>query len=313
MSSGLSSGRLANLVIAGVPKAGTGSLFAFLAQHPDICGSDEKETGYFNQYNPRRHTGPPAPIEEYARHFAHCAGERYALEATPTYSYGGLPVIGALRAVLDQPKIIISLRDPTERLWSAYTFQRSLGTLGDIGSFAEYLDVVQSRRRHASDLVPRDGLSGLYIGFYADYIGDWLEEFGDDLRIVFAEDLHRDARASVESLCRWLGIDTEVVADLDLGARNVTRHPRNMRLARAANSLRRRTNKLGVVPPALRRRLRRAYLRINAGGELSERFDPDLRRHVQGLYRESNDLTAKTLAAHGYRDLPAWLGTGPAA
>jgi hypothetical protein len=67
------------------------------------------------------------------------------------------------------------------------------------------------------------------------------------------------------------------------------------------------------VPPALRQRLRHAYLRVNAGGELSERLDPELRRHVEGLYRVSNESTAKTLAAHGYRDLPAWLGTGSAA
>ena len=81
--------RIADLVIAGVPKAATGSLFAYLAQHHDVCASDLKETGYFNHYNPQRHSGPVPPIEEYARHFAHSAGERYALEATPTYSYGG--------------------------------------------------------------------------------------------------------------------------------------------------------------------------------------------------------------------------------
>ena len=122
-------GRIADLVIAGVPKAGTGSLFAYLAQHPDICASDEKETGYFNHYNPQRHTGPVPPLEEYARHFAHWKGERYALEATPTYSYGGRPVISAIRSVLGQPKIIISLRDPAERLWSAYRAAHPRATL----------------------------------------------------------------------------------------------------------------------------------------------------------------------------------------
>src|SRR3712207_6768036 len=122
----MSTGRVANLVIAGVPKAGTGSLFTYLAQHPDICGSNVKETGYFNHYDPRRHTGPPPSIETYARHFAHCSGERYVLEATPTYSYGGRPVLTAIRTVLGEPRIVIALRDPTERLWSAYTFQRSL-------------------------------------------------------------------------------------------------------------------------------------------------------------------------------------------
>src|SRR3954447_19600184 len=107
----MSNGRIADLVIAGVPKAATGSLFAYLAQHPDVCGSDLKETGYFNHYNPQRSTGPVPPIEDYAPHFAHWAGARYASEAPPPSAYGGRPVISALRTVLGKPKIIISLRD----------------------------------------------------------------------------------------------------------------------------------------------------------------------------------------------------------
>jgi hypothetical protein len=308
----MNSGRVANLVIAGVPKAGTGSLFAYLAQHPDICGSDEKETGYFNHYNPRRHAGPPPPIEDYARHFAHGSGERYALEATPTYSYGGQPVITAIRKVLDQPKVIIALRDPAERLWSAYTFQRSLGNITDIGSFEQYLKIVEKRRRDGRDLVPGDHLHGLYIGFYANYLGDWLDEFGEDLRVVFAEDLRRDPGAVVEGLCAWLAIDTDVVASLDLGARNVTRHPRSTRLAKAAYSLKRRGDRLNLLPPAARERLRRAYVQLNAG-EMAERLDPAVRRHVEDIYQDSNRATARLLAAHGYSDLPAWLRTDSAA
>ena len=309
---GTSTGRVANLVIAGVPKAGTGSLFAYLAQHPDVCGSDEKETGYFNHYNPNRHTGPVPPIETYARHFAHCSGERYALEATPTYSYGGKPVIAAIRQVLGRPRIVITLRDPADRLWSAYTFQRSLGTLAGIDSFDQYLEVVERSRRDASELVPRDGLSGLYIGFYADYVLDWLDEFGSDLRIVFAEDLRRDARAVVTDLCSWLDIDTDVVSSFDLDSHNVTRHPRSTRLAQAANALRLRADRLGVVPRSLRRRVRKAYLRLNSGGRLSERFEPSQRRRVEEIYAESNRTVAQALRAHGYADLPTWLRAGPA-
>jgi hypothetical protein len=309
----MSSGRVANLVIAGVPKAGTGSLFAYLAQHPDVCGSDEKETGYFNHYNPLRHEGPPPPIEVYARHFAHASTERYALEATPTYSYGGKPVVTAIRTVLGDPRIIIILRDPVDRLWSAYTFQRSLGTLTGIGSFDEYLDVVRERRRDVGELVPRDGLSGLYIGFYAEYLGDWFDEFGGDLRVVFAEDLRNDPGAVVERLCAWLGIDTDVVATLDLSARNVTSHPRSARLAAAANSARRYGRRLPFLPRAVRKALRGGYLRVNAGGTLAERLEPAQRLQVQEIYRESNQRTAQMLAAHGYRDLPPWLTTEPAA
>jgi len=35
-----------NLVIAGAPKSGTSSLFFWLAAHPEVCGSQKKET-YF--------------------------------------------------------------------------------------------------------------------------------------------------------------------------------------------------------------------------------------------------------------------------
>jgi hypothetical protein len=301
----MSSGRIADLVIAGVPKAATGSLFAYLAQHPDICASDLKETGYFNHYNPQRSTGPVPPIETYARHFAHCRDERYALEATPTYSYGGRPVIQAIRRVLGTPKIIISLRDPADRLWSAYGFQRSVGNNLRIGSFEQYVEIVEQRYRDGVQPVPRDGLHGLRIGFYAEYLGDWFAEFGDDLRIVFVEHLRRDPRTEVAALCGWLGIDPGMAASLDVDPRKVTEHPRSTLLAAAARTLKRRS--AAVLSPAAQDRLHRAYLRMNSGGRLEEQFDPALRRHVEDLYQESNRVTAKLLTAHGYRDLPEWL------
>ena len=303
--------RVANLVIVGVPKAGTGSLFAYLAQHPDVCGSDVKEVGYFNHYNPWRHTGPVPPIEEYARHWAHAAGERYALEATPTYSYGGAPVASALRTVLGRPKIVLILRDPTDRLWSAYTFQRSVGNNAGIDSFGEYLDTVEQRYRDGVPMVPKDGMHGLRIGFYADYLGAWLDEFGEDMRVVFTEDMRRDPSGVVTGLFEWLGLDPAAAAELDLGARNVTRHPRSPRVAHAARRLKRRTQALNLLPSKAYPRLREAYFRLNSG-RLSERLDPELRRRVDDIYRDSNRATAEILAAHGYDELPGWLRVGSA-
>jgi len=308
----MSSSRIADLVVVGVPKAGTGSLFAYLAQHPEICGSDLKETGYFNHYNPERHTGPVPPIEEYARHFAHWKGERYAVEATPTYSYGGPPVIRALRSVLGEPRIVLSLRNPTDRLWSAYTFQRSVGNNVGIDSFEQYLEVLERRHDEGVRPVPGDGLHGLRIGFYADYLGDWLDEFGDDMRVVFVEDLRRDPRAVMAALFGWLDLDDGVVPDLNLEPRKVTQHPRSARLAQAARAVKRQGERLGVLPTTAQRRLRGAYARLNTGGEMTERFDPALREHVDELYRKSNQITAQMLVDRGYRDLPDWLVVGSA-
>jgi hypothetical protein len=309
---GMTEGRLPNLLVAGVPKAGTGSLFAYLTQHPEICGADEKEVGYFNYYNPGRHTGPPPPLDVYRRHFADWAGERYAVEATPTYSYGGRPVIDAVRTHLDHPRVIVSLRDPVERLWSAYTFQRELGNTTRFRDFEEYLEACKRRKRDGSDLVPRDHLHGLYIGFYEQYVPLWLDAFGADLRVIFAEDLFQDPVGTVTELLRWLDLDARPSAGMDLAARNPTQHPRSTRLAKIAYGVKRRGDRMGLLGPAVRRPLSRAYARLNAGPSPG-RMSPGTRREVEAIYRESNRATAAALVAHGYGGLPTWLTAGDSA
>lgn len=302
----MSSGRLANLLIVGVPKAGTSSLFSYLAQHPDICGSDTKEIGHFNYFNPLRHAVHQRPsIESYMGHFAHCSGQRYALEATPSYCYKGQAVVDAIRELPDNPKVIVTLRNPTDRLWSDYTFQRSLGNIPTVGSFDEYLNAVEQHREGWTDLTLRSHLQGLLIGFYADYIPVWLEAFGRNARVVFTEDMARGPAQVLEELFRWLEIDPDI-STLDLEARNVTAHARSPRVASVVYALKRAGDRLRVVPPGVRDLLRRAYLRVNTGA-MPERLDPAGRHRVDAIYRSSNRTTAEALTAAGYKQLPAWL------
>lgn len=303
----MATGRLPNLLVAGVPKAGTGSLFAYLAQHPDICASDEKEIGYFNYFNPARQSGrPPPPVESYTRHFAHCTGQRYAVEATPSYSFQGRPVVEAVQRMLTEPRVIITLRDPVRRLWSAYTFQRSLGNIPDIRSFADYLDVCEQRREEGSDLLPHSAVQGLSIGFYADYLDAWLTALGDDLRVVFAEHMAQRPKAVLTGLLEWLDLDTGAVSAMDLRVRNATRHPRSPRMARLAYSAKRRADRSNLIPGGTRTWVRRGYERVNAGS-LIERLEPAEARRVEGMYRDSTAATAVLLREHGYTDLPGWL------
>lgn len=120
------SGVLPNLLVAGVPKAGTGSLFSYLGQHPDICSSTVKEIGYFTPL--RREGGALPSVESYKVHFSHWAGQRYAMEATPNYCYGGERLRAGIKDTHGRPRIVISLRDPIDRLWSAYAMQRTRAT-----------------------------------------------------------------------------------------------------------------------------------------------------------------------------------------
>ncbi|MDQ3218887.1 MAG: sulfotransferase domain-containing protein [Actinomycetota bacterium] len=295
---------LPNLLVVGVPKAGTSSLFFYLAQHPSICASDEKEIGYFTPL--RNPSGKLLPVETYARHFAHCQGEHYRLEATPSYSYGGERVVAGIKDLLENPRIIVSLRDPVERLWSAYTMQRTKGKLDVSSSFDQYLTVCEERHRMGTATVVGGHYQGLSIGFYASYLGLWLGAFPKSVRVIFTEDFFSDPRSVVSDICRWLEIDTDVVSEFDHEARNTTRHAHSLAFSRFVWSAKERTDGLLHRAPVLRNAVRRAYLRTNTG-RLDEKLDPSTAARLRQIYAASNREVAAMLRAHGYEQLPGWL------
>jgi hypothetical protein len=302
-----SAGRLPNLLIVGVPKAGTGSLFSYLAQHPEICPSTEKEVGFFNPLSENAEGGRPTAA--YEAYFRHCELQTYAMEATPSYCYGGRGLVTAVKETLKRPHIVMILRDPVDRLWSAYTFQRSLMHLPGIESFEAYVAACQDQRRlslRERRSIPASGhLKGLAIGFYAEYMGDWLETFSDDARIVFFDDLASRPQEVLADLCHWLGIDVSPIGAFDYAVRNPTIHPRSMTTAKTVFAAKRRFGPALARSPRLRSFLGRAYLKLNRGS-LNETMQPSTRAQLTELYRASNRAVADQLAARGY-ELPAWL------
>lgn len=297
-------GDVANLLIAGVPKAGTTSLFWYLAQHPDICPADEKELRYFKPL--LTEGGHLADLSTYRKHFTHCDGQRYRLEATPSYCYGGARVLDAIQEILPRPRIVINLRDPVKRLWSAYTFQRSKGNLPGIDSFEDYIAACEKQRLEAADIVPNSHFNGLSIGFYDEYLGEWLDRFGNDVRIVFAEHLAERPGTVVAQICSWLSIDEAIALSFDYGVRNTTVHARNTALSRSARAVSKKTDGLLRQAPALRRRLKGLYARVNTGS-LGESLDPETAGRIGRLYSGANRGVASKLRARGYEDLPSWL------
>jgi hypothetical protein len=295
------SGVLPNLLVAGVPKAGTGSLFWYLGQHPDICPSAVKEIGFFTPL--RREDGVLPSLESYMRHFSHWAGQRYVMEATPNYCYGGDHLRGGIKETLGRPRIVISLRDPVDRLWSAYTMQRTKGNLPGIRSFEEYVSACEDVRRRGERV---RALAGLSVGMYGEYVPRWLDAFGEDVKVVFRDDLNADPRSVVADLFRWLSIDHRPAESLDYELRNQTAHALNPAVGRAVFVAKERSEAILSRVPRLRAGLRRAYLRF-ATGELSESVQPRTRMRLQALYRESNSIVAAALRASGYRSLPLWL------
>ena len=295
---------LPTIVIAGVGKAGTTSLFWYLSQHPDICASDVKEIRYFTPLSEGR--GELAPLEDYASHFDRCTGEAHRLEASPQYFHGGAPVAAAMQATLPESKVVVLLRDPVDRLWSTFRFMRTrLADLPPEMTFEGYVEACRAVRDRREPYTAQNRLYWtIQGGFYDEYLDPWLEEFGDRFRVVFFERMAADPAATVRGLSEWLGIDADASASISYSVENRTVPVRSALLQRLALVV----NREGLLGSRrrLKEPLRKAYYAVNRKAE-PERMAPATRRQLDDLFAPGNDALARRLAGLGYTDLPGWL------
>jgi hypothetical protein len=301
-------GALPNLLIVGVTKGGTTSLFRYLGQHPDICPSTLKEARYFTRLS---YGEPLPPISDYSQLFRHCAGESYRMEATPNYYPGGRMVAQAITRLLPDSRVIVSFRDPVQRCWSYYRFVRSTARIPRELGFPAYLDRCAELDGEAAAKLPRrHPFGGLQVGCYDRWIDDWLDVFGPRLRVEFFEDLTVRPQEVVAGLCRWLSVDADVCGRFEYHVENRTVQYRNRRLQEMALALNRGGERFFGRHPALKRALRGAYYRFNADME-DESLDPDSRERLIDFYAPHNQRLATRLRTAGCDGFPAWLaGTG---
>jgi len=298
---------LANLVLPGPGRAGTTSLFWYLAQHPEICHSSIKETHYFTPLSEAEDgaSGRLRPASDYRRYFHRYAGERYLMESSPRYFQGGRRLVSALSSMLPDVSVLITLRDPVSRTWSMYRYARSHGFIAAEETFDQYVDrcegVASSGARQSATNRP---YWCTRVSRYADHLAPWLEELSPErLQVVFFEDMVADVPATLERLCEWLRLDADPIRDWNLSVHNTSGELRSTtlhRVARIANHERLLRNH-----PRLKAPFRRAYYAVNRGQENA--MPEPTRCRLEEIFREPNRRLRRQLAASGYRELPPWL------
>jgi hypothetical protein len=295
--------RLPNLVIVGVSKADTSSLFSYLGQHPEVCASDVKEVRYLT---PLRRGEELAPIDEYAAHFAACTDQLYAMEATPGYFYGGHSVASALNRISPAARALVSLREPGDRCWSWFQFVKSRTRIPKEMTFTAYLDRCEELHGLGSDGTKENqpfwGLGG---GCYATYLEAWVAEFGDRFRIVFFDDMVRDTRGSITEICAWLALDTGVVDDFEFAVTNKTEQYRRRWAQKVAVTVNRHGERFFHRHQTAKRALRRAYYAANKA-PAAPRMSHSERARVAAFYRPHNARLSEQLAGLGLTVPESW-------
>jgi len=232
----------------------------------------------------------PLPVrrwEDYVALFRDVRDEIAIGEAT--VAYFGLPSAPrAIRARLPEARFLFILRDPAERLFSAYvasrwrdpriSFRQQFVAALDAGNF---------------------WTSSVRVGCYATHLERFLQVFPrGQMRIFLYEDFQTDAAGMLRDIFTFLGVDPDWPVDLT-DRHNETMTPRLPSLHRLRHHLFENASVLSWVPRPARAALRRLYHRRRADIPM----DPADRAMVIDHYHGEILRTAELI----HRDLAAWL------
>ncbi|MBL0095374.1 MAG: sulfotransferase [Bacteroidetes bacterium] len=205
--------------IIGSPKAGTTALYAYLAGHPQVCMSSDKEPNYFSGdqiaaqglYYKKKN---PKTLEEYLQLFQPKKGNKISGECSVSYLfYPG--VAEKIYQFNPKAKIIISLRDPVHRAFSHYLMDYSLHLVKE--SFDKI--VLEGEKNDSLKLYYQQYI---LLSQYTEQIKRYLNVFPKDQVLIFIhDDLVSRPEEELKRLSAFLEIEHEVSGH-GLEQRNVT-------------------------------------------------------------------------------------------
>jgi len=224
------SAKKTNLFIVGAAKCGTTSLYQYLKQHPDIYFPDNnlfpeavhniKEPKYFSKkYHVYPHKGPGDKnvdkkiiknYSDYISYYSKCKNEKYLGDASADYLYY-YKTADEIYNYNNKAKIIILLRNPIERTYSAYTHLRR--DYREKLSFEEALNKEEERMLANFEFIWGYKSCSLYYGSVKYY----LKRFGrENVHVIIFDAMIKDVNGTLNKVCEFLGIERYAFKNLDV-------------------------------------------------------------------------------------------------
>ncbi len=173
-----------------------------------------KETQFFNTFYDKG-------IDWYARHFRYATGDRTVAEISP-YFFHPL-ACERIKTHIPNCRIVVTLRDPVDRIYSTYKLRSHNGRRTARGTFDEVL-------KAAPDLGGANR--------YAAHLKTWFESFGrENVLVTIYDGLRADPQTYVNRVCDFMSAERVVLSprpDLSGEVNSFARAPKNRKLARKA-------------------------------------------------------------------------------
>jgi hypothetical protein len=181
-----------NFLYVGAGKSASTWMFEIFREHPDVFVAEAKDLMFFDRYYDRG-------INWYLSHFAHSIGQPAIGELSHDY-FLDETFAERIRRHLPDARILVCLREPVERTFSEYLYDRTLYQFVPAQryrsgfSFQDFASLPRIRKRSQYFV----NLSYFFRRFPRERI-----------LVQFYDDLQRDPRAFARQLFRFLGIDAE--------------------------------------------------------------------------------------------------------
>ncbi len=287
-----------NFYIVGAPKCGTTSIWGYLRKHPDVFFPRLKEPSYFMS------TPPPAGQENefcdgnfgmYQRLYQDAKGYKVIGDASPGYLWDrNAPA--KIHEVCPHARIVILLRDPVERAYSAYLMVKRVND-----EPITFLELVESYRpAEQRDKVWGES-SHVEQGLYYEQVKRYFDAFGrEQVGVYLFDDLEKDPRHLAEEIARHIGINPQLLNAGDFERiYNQTRTPRFAILYKVFGPRTRAFLRTRILPQSVREGLNssRIFFKFDkpprddrAAKLLQEIYEPDLCRLEELLGRKLPEL-----------------------
>ena len=176
-----------DFVAVGPFKTGTSYIYDYLSNYQQVAlPTAVKETFFFDKKFARG-------LDWYYSHFARYKDARQVGEVAPSY-FSSTEAAERIYQINPDCKIIVTLREPVSRLVSFYLHMKQRGEVKPQTSFLEAfnrVDVLQD------------------TALYYHHLTRWMDIFGNNVKVIFFEELVKSPEDFCQRLCDELSLDLE--------------------------------------------------------------------------------------------------------
>jgi len=276
----MTAARLPDFIAIGPPRTGTTWLYRALSGRVGLA-RDTKETDFFSAHYARG-------MHWYLDLFRYCPSHLPMGEISPNY-FAAPQAPERIARDIPGCRIVCTLRDPVDRLYSFYRLMRHNGWTR--ATMAEIADSVTPATEASR---------------YAHYLARWRERCGHErVLVVLYDDLEHDPQRFLDSICKFVGVvpfSLEGSPLLGKRVNSVTRRPRFALFAEQAWRLRSwLEHRRAAVAIKLLRKAGVWRFSFRGGGEFGP-LDPGIERRLRERFRPELEVLETMIG----RDLSRW-------